>query len=146
MLKTSYQIIFIIIIILFIIYLFGQKEDEAIKVTVEITKDVLNAAQFNESEREGLIRDIILNKVSVKKLAAPKGNDMYLPGISVALFRNRIMISEWTSVPVGERGTYELIVGLNEPVNKGDVVSIAVYVNDDKGKVIIGKKKDVVWD
>ncbi len=108
--------------------------------------DVLNAAQFNESEREGLIRDIILNKVSVKKLALPKGSEMYMPGISVALFRNRIMVSEWTSVPIRDEGVYELIVGLNQPINEGDVVSIAVYVNDGKGKVIIGKRKDVVWD
>ncbi len=142
--KTLYLIIIVIAIILSVIYLIGLKEVEAAKVTVEITKGSL--LQFNESEREGLIRDIILNKVFVKKLAAPKGNDMYMPGISVGLFRNKIMISEWTSVPIHDKGLYELIVGLNQPINEGDVVSIAVYVNDDKGKVIIGKRKDVVWD
>lgn len=146
MLKTSYLIVFLITIILFGIYLIGQEEIEAAKVTVEITKDAHNAAQFNESEREGLIGDIILNKIYVKKLASPKGSDMYMPGISVALFRNKIMISEWTSVPVKDKGMYELTIGLNQPLDKGDVVRIAVYVNDDKGNVIIGKRQNVVWN
>jgi len=145
--KTLYLIIFLIIILITGIYLIGQKEVEAVKVKVEITKDApFTASRFNESDRDELIGDISLDKIYVKKLAAPKGSEMYLPGISVALFRNRIMVSDWTSVPVRDRGTYELIVGLNEPVNKGDVVSIAVYVNDEKGNAVIGKRRDVGWE
>lgn len=144
--KTLYLIIFISIIIVGI-YLVGQKEVEAAKVTVVLTEDApFTAARFNDSERDELIGDISLDKIYVKKLAVPKGSDMYMPGISVALFRNRIMVSEWTSVPVRERGVYELVVGLNEPVNKGDVVSIAVYVNDERGNAVIGKRRDVGWD
>lgn len=142
--KTLYIIIFVIAIIVSLIYLIGQKEVEAAKVTVEITKGAL--LQFNESERDKLIGDVSLGKVYLKKLAVPKGNDMYTPGISVGLFRNKIMISEWTSVPIHDKGLYELIVGLNQPINEGDVIRIAVYVNDNNGNVIIGKRKDVVWD
>jgi hypothetical protein len=145
-LKTSFLVVFLIIILLSGIYLIGKDEIEAAKVTVEITKDAVNAAQFNESEREGLIGDIALNKIYVRKLASPKGSGMDMPGISVALFRNKIPISEWASVPVRDKGIYELVVGLNQPINKGDEVSIAVYVNDDKGKMIIGKRRDVVWE
>lgn len=144
--KTLYLIIFISIIIAGI-YLVGQKEVEAAKVTVVLTGDApFTASRYNDSEWDELIGDISLDKIYMKKLAAPKGSEMYMPGISVALFRNRIMVSEWTSVPVGDRGMYELVVGLNEPVNKGDTVSIAVYVNDERGNVVIGKRKDVVWE
>ncbi len=144
--KTLYIIIFVIIIILSGIYLIGQKEVVAAKVTVELTGDApFTASRFNASERDVLIGDVSLDKLYLKKLAAPKGNDMYLPGISVGLFRNKMMISEWTSVPIHDKGMYELIVGLGQPVNEGDVISIAVYVNDDKGNVVIGKRKDVVW-
>lgn len=142
--KIVYLIIFIVVLLLISTYIVGKKEVEAAKVTVEITKTApFNA--LNESERDGLIGDISLDKVQISKLQ-PKGSTMFMPGISVALFRNKIMISEWTSVPIQNKGMYELTIGLNQPLNKGDVVRIAVYVNDDTGKVIIGKRKDVVWN
>lgn len=145
--KTFHVIIFLIIILLTIIYLVGQEEVEAAKVTVEITKgSPLSAARFNESERDKLIGDVALSKVRVKKVAAPKGSDMYLPGISVGLFRDKKMISEWTSVPVKEKGIYEITLGLKQPIEKDDIIRIAVYVNDEKGNVIIGKKKDALWE
>jgi len=142
--KTIYLIIFLIGVLLIGIYFAGQKEVEAAVIRVEITKDMpLNA--LNGSERNELIGDVSLNKVYVKKLAAPGASDMYMPGISVALFRNKMMVSEWTSVPIKDKGMYELRVGLNEKIDDGEVVSIAVYVNDERGEVVIGKKKDAVW-
>ncbi len=145
--KKSYVLIFIIIILLILIYFIGQKETEAAKVTVEIKRGApFNAAHFNESERDLLIGDISLEKIYTKKLAIPKGSDMYMPGISVALFNNKMLISDWISVPIKEKGVYELTLGLKQPLKKGDIVRIAVYVNDDKGKVIIGKRSDVIWD
>ncbi len=140
--KKPYILIFIIIILLIVIYFIGQKETEAAKVKVEITR----GAPFNESERDFLIGDISLEKIYTKKLAVPKGNDMYMPGISVALFNNKMLISDWVSVPIQNKGVYELTVGLKQSLKKGDTVRIAVYVNDDKGKVIIGKRSDVIWD
>lgn len=143
--KTIYLIAFVIIILLISSYFVGQNEVEAAKVRIEITKDIpFNS--LSESERTELIGNISLEKVYVKKLASPGASDMYMPGISVALFRNKMMISEWTSLPIKEKGIYELIVGLNQPVNRGDVISVAVYVNDNKGKAVVGKRKDAEWD
>lgn len=142
--KIAYPIIFIVIVLLISTYIVGKEKVEAAKVTVEITKNApFNA--LNESERDELIGDISLNKVHISKLQ-PKGSEMSMPGISVALFRNKIMISKWTSVPIKDKGIYELIVGLDQPVDRGDIISIAVYVNDDRGKVVIGKRKDAEWD
>ncbi|MFZ2410774.1 MAG: hypothetical protein WAW23_04310 [Candidatus Methanoperedens sp.] len=145
--KTLYIIIFVIAIILSVIYLIGLNEVEAAKVTVEITKVApYKTARFNDTEVAELIGNISLDKIYVKKLTEPQGNNMVMPGISVGLFRNNLMVSDWTSVAIHDRGVYELTVGLRQPLKKGDVIRIAVYVNDDKGKVIIGKRRDVVWD
>jgi len=141
--RKLYVIGFVIVLILLGIYLLGQKEVEAARVTVEITRSMPLAP--NDPEREGLIGNVSLTKVYVKKLSAPRGSDMYMPGISVGLFRNMVMISDWTSVPLADKGVYELTVGLNQRIDKGDVVRIAVYVNDNKGDVIIGKRRDIVW-
>lgn len=146
-LKTLFLIILVISIVLLGVYIVGQKETEVAKVTVEITKGApYNISRFNESERDELIGNITLNSVYISKFAEPKGNDMQLPGISVGLFSKKMMISEWTSVSLKDKGIYELTLGLKKPVNKSDVIRIAVYVNDDKGKVIIGKRKDIIWE
>lgn len=145
--KTLFLTVLVIVIALAGIYLFSQEEVGVASVRVEITKVApYKAARFNDTELAGLIGNISLDKIYVKKLTEPQGNDMVMPGISVGLFRNNLMVSDWTSVAIHDRGVYELTVGLRQPLNKGDVIRIAVYVNDDKGKVIIGKRKDVVWD
>lgn len=145
--KRFYILIFVIAVMLGVIYSISQTKVEAARVTVEITKSTpFNNTRLNESERDELIGDISLNKMYINKLAQPKGNYMSMPGISVGLFRNKVMVSEWTSVPVKDKGTYELTLGLNQPLKKGDIVRIAVYVNDEKGKTVIGKRIDTVWD
>ena len=141
------RIFIFILLILLSIYLIGQRDVEVAKVKVEITKaGPYEKAYFNESDREDLIGNISIERVSVNKIKEPKGNDMHLPGISVGLFKNKIMISEWTSVPLNNEGTYELLVGFNQPVEDGATIRIAVYVNDNKGNVIIGKRKDLLWE
>ena len=147
MLKNWYLIIFIIIILLIGIYLGGQNETEAAKVTIEITKDPSSIEnQLNDSELEEIIGNIYLNKIFINKLTEPKGNDMIMPGLSVGLFSNKMMVSEWYSVPLNDNRTYEITLGLTQSINKGDIINIAVYINDNEGNVIIGKKKDVIWN
>ena len=147
MIKTLVLTVSVIFIALAGIYLSGQDEVGAARVTVEITEEPpYKTERFNESELNGLIGNISLDKIHVNKFAEPHGNDMVMPGISVGLFRNKLMVSDWTSVAVHDKGVYELIVGFRQEVNKGDVIRIAVYVNDNQGNVIIGKRKDVVWD
>lgn len=142
--KLLYPVIFVTIVVLVGVYVTGVREVEAAKVTVEITRDSpFNV--LNESERDGLIGSISLDKVYMKKLASPGGNEMFMPGISVGVFRDGLMVSEWVSAPVHDKGMYELTLGLNKALEKGDTLRIAVYVNDDKGNAIIGKRKDVVW-
>lgn len=141
------RIFIFILLILLSIYLIGQREVESAKVKVEITKGgPYEKAYFNESNSGELIGNISIESVYVNKIKEPKGNDMHLPGISVGLFNNKKMISEWTSAPLNNEGTYELLVGLNQPVEKGATIRIAVYVNDNKGNVIIGKRKDLIWN
>lgn len=145
--KTLFLTVLVIVIALAGIYLSGQEEVGAARVTVEITEAApYKTARFNNSELDGLIGNISLDKIYVNKFAEPHGNDMVMPGISVGLFRNKLMVSDWTSVAIHDRGVYELTVGLRQPVDRGDVIRIAVYVNDNNGNVIIGKRKDVVWD
>lgn len=145
--KILFLIVLVIVIALAGIYLFSQEEVGVASVTVEITKVApYKTARFNDTELAELIGNISLDKIYVKKLTEPQGNNMVMPGISVGLFRNNLMVSDWTSVAIHDRGVYELTVGLRQPLKKGDVIRIAVYVNDDNGKVIIGKRKDVVWD
>lgn len=145
--RILYIIIFLISIILAGIYFVNQQKVEAAKVTVEITKDgPFNATRFNETERDELIGNISLDKVYIYKLAQPDSVDMYLPGISVGLFSNKIMISGWGSISLKNKGVHELTLGLNQPIEKGDKVRIAIYISDEEGKVIIGKRKDFIWN
>lgn len=147
MLKNWHLIIFIITILLIGIYLGGQNETEAAKVTIEITKDPSSIEnQLNDSELEDIIGNIYINKIFINKLVEPKGNDMIMPGLSVGLFSNKMMVSEWYSVPLNDNRTYEVTLGLTQSINKGDIINIAVYINDNEGNVIIGKRKDVIWN
>lgn len=147
MLKNWHLIIFIIGILLIGIYLGGQNEIEAAKVTIKITKDPSSIEnQLNDSELEDIIGNIYLNKIFINKLTEPKGNYMIMPGLSVGLFSNKMMVSEWYSVPLNDNRTYVITLGLTQSINKGDIINIAVYINDNEGNVIIGKRKDVIWN
>lgn len=147
-LKTLFSVLILITIIILGIYLINLKEVEVAKVTVGITRsEPFTVSHLNESEKNELIGDIYLNKIEMSKLAAPFGNDMQMPGISVALYDEKgYVLSEWVSVHIKDKGLYELKIGLSRHVLKGESIRLAVYVNDEKGNVVIGKKKIVTWE
>jgi hypothetical protein len=147
-LKTVFSVIILISIILLAIYSIALHEVEAAKVIVEITRsEPFAASGFNDSEKDELIGDVSLHKINMRKLAVPDGNDMQMPGISATLSDDEgYVLGEWISIGIKEKGVYELDIGLTRPVMKGERIRVAVYVNDEKGNVVVGKKKTVVWE
>lgn len=146
-LKTFIPIIIVLSIIIFAIYSIALHEVEVAKVTVELTNSgSFTASRFNDSEKDGLIGDISIHKTTTSKLAAPKGNEMQMPGISVALYdENGYVLTEWVSAAIKDKGVYELELGLKRHIETGEIIRIAVYVNDEKGNVVVGKRQVVNW-
>ena len=146
-LKTLFPIIIVLSIVIFAIYSIALHEVEVAKVTVELTNsEPFTVSRFNDSEKDELIGDISIHKTITSKLGAPKGNEMQMPGISVALYDEKgYILTEWVSAAIKDKGVYELELGLNRHVENGEIIRVAVYVNDEKGNVVIGKRQVVTW-
>ncbi len=136
---------FIISIILIGISFFSKHTQEVAKVTIEITRGKPYNS-LNESQLDELIGNISLTKVDKNVFEVKENTDMFKPGISVGLFKNMRIASGWVSVPLKDPGTYDLYIKFNQPVKKGETIRIAVYVNDENGRSIIGKRKDIIWE
>lgn len=140
-------IIFLIVLILIGILYISTTKIEVAKVTVEITKEKpYNTNNLNGSYLDNLIGNISIRKEYINVFQAKESTDMFKPGINIGLFQNKRIISGWVSIPLEDRGIYDIYLKLNQPVEKGETIRIAVYVNDEKGNSIIGKRQDIIWD